>query len=124
MQVELWPAERLEPYARDLKAHEKALPKMMEALRQWGFRVPLLVTGAGAYLTGRTFCYTLKSPTREARLPPAAAPKARLCRYYHILQPTAFGRFWRYDVRVSARSRQLTCWGASYRLFYFVNPNT
>ena len=53
MQVELWPAERLEPYARDLKTHEKALPKMMEALRQWGFRVPLLVTGAGEIIDGK-----------------------------------------------------------------------
>ena len=36
---------------------------------------------SGAYLTGERFCYTLKLPTHEARLPPAAAPKARPCRY-------------------------------------------
>lgn len=77
---------------------------------------------SGAYLTGERFCYTLKLPTHEARLPPAAAPKARPCRYMLFLQPTALGRFRRYDVRVSVRSRQLVCWGASCRLFYSPIP--
>lgn len=53
MQIEFWAAARLEPYARDLKTHEKALPKMMEALLRWGFRVPLLVTGAGEIIDGK-----------------------------------------------------------------------
>lgn len=40
MKIETWSTERLSPYARELKKHEKALPKMVAALQQWGFRIP------------------------------------------------------------------------------------
>ena len=51
-QVVIWPVERLRIYDRALKDQDKALPKMQDALRQWGFRVPLLVTADGEVIDG------------------------------------------------------------------------
>lgn len=51
-QVAIWPVERLRVYDRALKDQDKALPKMQDALRQWGFRVPLLVTADGEVIDG------------------------------------------------------------------------
>ena len=53
MKIELWPVEKLEAYQRDLKDREKALPKMVDALREWGFRIPLLVSGDGEIIDGK-----------------------------------------------------------------------
>ena len=33
MKIETWSTERLSPYARELRKHEKALPKMVAALQ-------------------------------------------------------------------------------------------
>lgn len=53
MKIETWSTERLSPYARELKKHEKALPKMVAALQQWGFRIPILVSAAGEIIDGK-----------------------------------------------------------------------
>ena len=53
MKIELWPVEKLAAYQRDLKDTEKALPKMVDALREWGFRIPLLVSGDGEIIDGK-----------------------------------------------------------------------
>lgn len=53
MNVEQWDVQRLAPYARDLKRHETALPRMVNALREWGFRVPLLVSASGEIIDGK-----------------------------------------------------------------------
>ena len=53
MKIETWSTERLSPYARELKKHEKALPKMVAALQQWGFRIPILVSSAGEIIDGK-----------------------------------------------------------------------
>ena len=52
LHIELWPLERLHSYGRQLKDRNTALPKMVEALRTWGFRVPLLVTADGEVVDG------------------------------------------------------------------------
>ena len=49
--------------------------------------------------------------------PPAVAPKARLCRLRNTKPTANIGRHSRCNVRVSVRPRQLTSWGALYRLF-------
>lgn len=54
LKIEQWPVERLRPYGRELKITDKALPQMADALRQWGFRIPLLVTGDGEIIDGKT----------------------------------------------------------------------
>ena len=54
LKIEQWPVERLRPYGRELKVTDKALPQMVDALRQWGFRIPLLVTGDGEIVDGKT----------------------------------------------------------------------
>ena len=51
-QVAIWPVGRLRIYDRALKDQDKALPQMQDALRQWGFRVPLLVTADGEVIDG------------------------------------------------------------------------
>ena len=53
MKIETWSTERLSPYARELRKHEKALPKMVAALQQWGFRIPILVSSAGEIIDGK-----------------------------------------------------------------------
>lgn len=53
MNVEYWDVQRLAPYALDLKIHETALPRMVNALREWGFRVPLLVSTSGEIIDGK-----------------------------------------------------------------------
>ena len=53
LHIEAWPVERLRPYDRNLKNADKALPQMVDALRQWGFRIPLLVTGDGEIIDGK-----------------------------------------------------------------------
>lgn len=52
LRVEQWSVEHLHSYTRQLKDHEKALPKMVEALCTWGFRIPLLVTSDGEVVDG------------------------------------------------------------------------
>ena len=47
MKIETWPVDKLKAYHRQLKDNEDALPKMVEVLKKWGFRVPLLVSKDG-----------------------------------------------------------------------------
>lgn len=47
LKIEYWPVERLRPVDRELRRNDAAVPRMAEALRAFGFRVPLLVRGDG-----------------------------------------------------------------------------
>ena len=54
MKIETWPVDKLKAYHRQLKDNEDALPKMVEVLKKWGFRVPLLVSKDGEIIDGAT----------------------------------------------------------------------
>ena len=50
--IEQWPIERLRPYAGNPRRNDEAVPRMVEALGEFGFRVPLLVRGDGEVIDG------------------------------------------------------------------------
>lgn len=52
LKIEYWPVERLRPVDRELRRNDAAVPRMAEALRTFGFRVPLLVRGDGEIVDG------------------------------------------------------------------------
>ena len=45
IQIEQWPIERLRPYAHNPRKNDDAVPRMVEVLKEFGFRVPVLVDG-------------------------------------------------------------------------------
>src|SRR6267378_2124046 len=51
--IELWPIERLIPYANNARLHSEAdLDKLAAAIRKWGWTVPVLVDEEGVLLSG------------------------------------------------------------------------
>ncbi|MBU1039733.1 MAG: ParB N-terminal domain-containing protein, partial [Proteobacteria bacterium] len=52
LKIEEWPVERLKPSATQLRQHDAAVPRMAEALREFGFRVPLLAKSDGEVIDG------------------------------------------------------------------------
>lgn len=52
LKIEQWPVERLIPNETQLRQNDAAVPRMVEALRVFGFRVPVLVLGSGEIVDG------------------------------------------------------------------------
>jgi len=52
LKIEQWPVERLKPSITQLRQNDAVVPRMVEALRAFGFRVPLLATSAGEVIDG------------------------------------------------------------------------
>lgn len=52
LHIEMWKMERLTPYAHNPRKNDEAVPRMVEALRQFGFRIPVLITSAGEIIDG------------------------------------------------------------------------
>lgn len=52
MQVEQWPIERLTPYARNPRKNAHAVEDMAQAIRAFGFRVPVLARSTGEVVDG------------------------------------------------------------------------
>lgn len=52
LQIEQWPVERLRPYENNPRKNDHAVSKMVEALRQIGFRVPVLARSDGELVDG------------------------------------------------------------------------
>ena len=52
LKIEQWTMERLTPSTTQLRQNDAVVPRMVEALRGFGFRVPLLVTSAGEVIDG------------------------------------------------------------------------
>lgn len=52
LQIEQWPVERLRPYERNPRKNDHVVNKMADALRQFGFRVPLLARSDGELIDG------------------------------------------------------------------------
>jgi ParB-like chromosome segregation protein Spo0J len=52
MHIETWPISRLRPYAGNPRKNDAVVPRMVEALREFGFRIPLLVRGDGEVIDG------------------------------------------------------------------------
>ncbi|MDR0477677.1 MAG: DNA modification methylase [Desulfobulbaceae bacterium] len=52
MKIESWATHRLVPYAFNLRKNDGAVDRMAAALREFGFRVPLLVRSSGEIIDG------------------------------------------------------------------------
>ncbi|MDR2891616.1 MAG: ParB N-terminal domain-containing protein [Deltaproteobacteria bacterium] len=52
LHVENWPVERLRPYAKNPRKNDAAVPRMVEALREFGFRIPILAKNDGEVIDG------------------------------------------------------------------------
>lgn len=52
MQIEYWDIERLQPYARNPRKNDEAVPKMAGLIREFGFKVPVIVRSSGEVIDG------------------------------------------------------------------------
>ena len=50
--VEHWPTERLVPYARNPRKNDAAVDKMCAAIREFGFRIPVVARSDGSVIDG------------------------------------------------------------------------
>lgn len=46
-QVEVWPLDRLIPYARNPRKNDSAVDQMVGSIREFGFKIPCLVRSDG-----------------------------------------------------------------------------
>ena len=54
MQVETWPIDRLVPYARNPRKNGAAVDKVAASIKEFGFRVPIVVDSSGVIIAGHT----------------------------------------------------------------------
>jgi ParB-like chromosome segregation protein Spo0J len=59
--VETWPLARLIPYARNPRKNETAVDRMCSAIREFGFRIPIVAKSDGTVVDGHL---RLKAATR------------------------------------------------------------
>lgn len=52
LKVEHWPVERLVPYARNPRRNDEQIDKMCAAIREFGFRIPVVATSDGTVVDG------------------------------------------------------------------------
>lgn len=50
--VEMWPVARLIPYARNPRRNDAAVGKMCAAIREFGFRIPIVARSDGTVVDG------------------------------------------------------------------------
>ena len=54
MQIEMWPIERVKEYDRNPRNNDDAVGPVAESIRQFGFKVPVLVDKDGVIIAGHT----------------------------------------------------------------------
>jgi DNA modification methylase len=52
MAVQVWPIDRLIPYARNPRKNDQAVERMCASIREFGFKIPCLVRGDGEIVDG------------------------------------------------------------------------
>src|ERR1700747_9632 len=52
LRVEYWPVERLKPYDRNPRKNDKAVSRIRESIREFGFAVPILAKSDGEVIDG------------------------------------------------------------------------
>ena len=50
--VEMWPVERLVPYARNPRKNDEQVGKMAASIREFGFRIPIVAKSDGSVVDG------------------------------------------------------------------------
>lgn len=61
MQIEMWPVDRLIPYEKNPRKNDHAVEKVAQAIREFGFRVPVLIRGDGNVVDGHLRLKAAKS---------------------------------------------------------------
>ena len=51
-QVEVWPLDKLVPYARNPRKNDSAVDQMVSSIREFGFKIPCLVRSDGEVVDG------------------------------------------------------------------------
>src|SRR4051794_39340227 len=52
LEVIYWGVDKLLPYARRLRKHDHAVERMMASIREFGFKIPVLIRGTGEVMDG------------------------------------------------------------------------
>ena len=52
LKIEYWNIEKLQPYARNPRKNDEAVPKMAGIIREFGFRVPVIIRSSGEVIDG------------------------------------------------------------------------
>lgn len=52
--IEHWPLDRVRPYDRNPRHNDRAVPKVVASLREFGFRQPIVVDRDGVIIVGHT----------------------------------------------------------------------
>ena len=52
LKIEYWDIEKLIPYARNPRRNDEAVPKMAGLIREFGFRVPVIIRSTGEVIDG------------------------------------------------------------------------
>src|SRR5262245_37670919 len=52
MQIEIWPIGRFVPYARHPRKNDHAVEQMVASIREFGFKIPVLVRSNGEVVDG------------------------------------------------------------------------
>ena len=52
MQIEYWDVEKLIPYARNPRKNDDAVPKMAGVIKEFGFKVPIVIKSDGSVIDG------------------------------------------------------------------------
>ena len=52
LKVEMWPVERLVPYARNPRRNDEQVEKMAASIREFGFRIPVVAKSDGTVVDG------------------------------------------------------------------------
>src|SRR5207249_8994256 len=52
LHIEVWPLEKLVPYAKAARKNDHAVQRMMALIEDFGFKLPLLIRGSGEIVDG------------------------------------------------------------------------
>ena len=53
VQVELWDIERVKEYERNPRCNDGAVDAVAKSIKEFGFKVPVIVDGGGVLIAGR-----------------------------------------------------------------------
>lgn len=55
-QIQTWPLDRLVPYVRNPRKNDEAVERMAASIREFGFKIPILVRSSGEIVDGHLRC--------------------------------------------------------------------
>lgn len=78
--IELWPLDRLKPYAKNARTHSDAqVAQIASSIVEYGFTAPLLVSGDGDIMAAPTSSQTMRLPKPQAGMRNCWRPNSPSC---------------------------------------------